>query len=78
MTADAYDAGGDDEHRRERSATSVIPNGAGQPPACSTWIPFFSTRRKRAIDAGQCRIEPTKDIQRCSRGRRGATAVLPP
>ena len=47
-----------------RSATRVIPNGAGHPPACRTMIPSCWTRTNRDTAEAAMPSEPTNEIQR--------------
>ncbi len=47
-----------------RSATSVMPIGAGQSPACTTTIPRSSTRTRMAIEIGTSTASVVTPIMR--------------
>src|SRR6056297_1445969 len=61
-----------------RSATSVIPNGAGHWPICPAITPSRSTTLIRAIDAISRSVDPQTETQRphgVARSRKARTAV---
>ena len=53
-----------------RSATRVMPNGAGQPPSWVACGPSRSTRTSSATEATSAVETPTSDTTRCTIGSR--------